>query len=233
VKYDKSSVSELLEYAISFNDDNTLEWEPPVGSKELAIALSYHFPKEKTVEKKMQAATKEFLHAEQRKTRALVSTTASSSVANGTSEQLDGSCSVLEINPSLELLVASETSTSVVPSKNRAFTSKDADHGAQGASNVPKEAQPKSQAPDNGAPATTPKKLKIVSWYPAKKDVERGKKRRYGSKERAKVASNRGYACDEHRRQKVKVELPYQWFLGSSLTNNSAILLFARGTSKS
>jgi hypothetical protein len=35
--------------------------EPPQGAEELAILLSYHFPKEKDLESKMMATTKIFL----------------------------------------------------------------------------------------------------------------------------------------------------------------------------
>jgi hypothetical protein len=53
------------QYHVSYGDDYTLQWTPPVGSKELAVALSYHFPLQKDLESKMQAAIKVFLHHEQ------------------------------------------------------------------------------------------------------------------------------------------------------------------------
>jgi len=34
----QTSVSERLEYKISYNDDRTLQWHPPVRSTELEIA---------------------------------------------------------------------------------------------------------------------------------------------------------------------------------------------------
>jgi hypothetical protein len=61
-----TSVSELLEYKISYDGNGALQWHPPVGSKELAIALSYHFPEEKDMKEKMRAAIKKFLRDQQK-----------------------------------------------------------------------------------------------------------------------------------------------------------------------
>ena len=54
-------------YEITYGSDHNLKWDPPQGSKELAIALSYHFPTESDLESKMQSATKNFLKAEEKK----------------------------------------------------------------------------------------------------------------------------------------------------------------------
>ncbi len=48
-------------YNISHGPDKALQWDPPADSDELAIALSYHFPIQKTLKKKMQAAVEKFL----------------------------------------------------------------------------------------------------------------------------------------------------------------------------
>jgi hypothetical protein len=61
-----TSVSELLEYKISYDGNRALQWHPLVRSKELAIALSYYFPEEKDTKEKMRAAIKRFLR-DQRK----------------------------------------------------------------------------------------------------------------------------------------------------------------------
>ncbi|PQE31997.1 hypothetical protein CJF32_00001599 [Rutstroemia sp. NJR-2017a WRK4] len=63
----ESSIFDLPQYVISYNDDHTLRWDPPAGSKELSIALSYHFPLERDLGSKMQAATRKFLRAERQK----------------------------------------------------------------------------------------------------------------------------------------------------------------------
>ena len=52
---------EVPTYTISCASDHTLEWEPPVGSVELSRSLNYHFPFERTLRGKLQAAMKLFL----------------------------------------------------------------------------------------------------------------------------------------------------------------------------
>jgi hypothetical protein len=64
---ESSTAFESPTYEISYGADHTLQWNPPQGSKELAIALSYHYPLERDLESKMRAATKKFLKAEAKK----------------------------------------------------------------------------------------------------------------------------------------------------------------------
>ena len=66
----ESSVFEYPEYKLTYAHDFTLQWDPPADSKELAIALSWHFPKERSIESKMQAATKRFLRLERKESTA-------------------------------------------------------------------------------------------------------------------------------------------------------------------
>jgi hypothetical protein len=51
------------EYEIFYGADHNLEWSPPVGSKELAFALSYHCPL-RNLGDNMQAATLRFIQAQ-------------------------------------------------------------------------------------------------------------------------------------------------------------------------
>lgn len=60
------SVFEPPEYKLRRGHDRTLEWEPPADSEELAIALSWHYPMERSLVGKMQAAIRSFLEAEPR-----------------------------------------------------------------------------------------------------------------------------------------------------------------------
>ena len=53
-------------YQIFYASDQTLQWDPPADSRELAEALSYHFPIEKSLKSKMQAATRVFLQNRKR-----------------------------------------------------------------------------------------------------------------------------------------------------------------------
>jgi hypothetical protein len=50
-------------YIITSGSDGVLRWHPPVGSAELALALSYHFPMPETLEDKMQAAVLKYIRA--------------------------------------------------------------------------------------------------------------------------------------------------------------------------
>jgi hypothetical protein len=61
---ESSAAFEPPSYKISYASDHTIQWDPAQGSRELAIALSYHFPMERDLESKMRAATKKFLKAE-------------------------------------------------------------------------------------------------------------------------------------------------------------------------
>jgi hypothetical protein len=56
-------------------------------------------------------------------------------------------------------------------------------------------------------PQTAEEALQVIIWSPELEDSNtETKKRRYGKIEGEKVAANRGYACDDHRRRKVKVK---------------------------
>ena len=49
-------------------------------------------------------------------------------------------------------------------------------------------------------------KPKVQTWDPEMRELKpRGRKRAYEKEEASKVAANRGNACDDHRRQKLKV----------------------------
>lgn len=51
-------------YSISRDEDDTLQWDPPIGSRELANALSYHYPMVNGLQEKMQSAMLDFFEAE-------------------------------------------------------------------------------------------------------------------------------------------------------------------------
>lgn len=52
------------QYSITRGEDDALQWEPPIGSRELANALSYHYPMENGLREKMQRAILDFLDSE-------------------------------------------------------------------------------------------------------------------------------------------------------------------------
>lgn len=143
------------EYNITYGQDHTLQWDPPVGSKELALALSYHFPLQADLASKMQAATRRFLRQERDSKK-------SKSNSPAVDDQVNPRDSS---NPSVE-------------------EGKDSKVGTTG--------------------------LQILTWDSGMKQYShKTKRRRYDKGERVKVAANRGFACDVHRRQKMKVCLSY------------------------
>jgi len=64
----ETSAFEPPTYKISYAQDQTLVWEPPVGSKELGEALSWKYPDVDGLKQKMKAAMEDFLRAERKKT---------------------------------------------------------------------------------------------------------------------------------------------------------------------
>jgi hypothetical protein len=160
--YRETSVFSPPEYQISYGHDHTLQWEPPVDSKELAIALSYHFPLQRDLESKMQAATRRFLRQERDN-------------ASQRTEQVKPTCVKQAI--SREHL----PTTPIESSKDSGLEIK----------------------------STLAPTLQILTWDSEMKEFNpKIKRRRYDKGERVKVAANRGFACDQHRRQKMKVHKP-------------------------
>jgi hypothetical protein len=136
------SVFEPPSYNISHGPDKALQWDPPADSDELAIALSYHFPVEKTLKRKMQAAMEIFLR-------------------EAGPNRLNCVKRVRDLNP-----------------------------------NNPGVKRPTSEA--------IPGLLSFDSKTLEDVKIKR-KRRAYEKVERDRVRSNRGNACEVHRRQKLKV----------------------------
>jgi hypothetical protein len=147
-------------YKISYGPDQVLQWDPPSNSRALAVALSWHFPVEKTLESKMQAAIKVFLKEEQK--HPIVKT-------SGISLEATSSSALKESPP------------------------------------------PQSTLEDSKGPAKRPSTwsesaLQVLNWNPEVNGFKRKRqKRKYEKDEGEKVKANRGNACEEHRRRKVKV----------------------------
>ena len=195
VQDSRESSSDIFEYTITYRSDGTLQWDPPSKSMDLAVALSYHFPLEESLESKMQAAIKKFLRTEGKKSSRNPSIESSTKRKNGASKSaglpklgiasekptveperqpervLDGDCS---LNPTSEVNGSGWRRPDDQPSKNQ-FR------------------RPVSE-------------LHVLSWDPEVHTFKgKGKKRCYGEQEGLMVARNRGFVCDEHRRQKLKV----------------------------
>lgn len=197
----ESSIFELPQYVISYNDDHTLRWDPPAGSKELSIALSYYFPLEKDLGSKMQAATRKFLRNERQ------NTTSEDSKTNGISEQmgLDGS----------PLHMDSEDQVT----RPNAKVPESSSH-----------VKPRSMA-SHRISMPESRTIQFLTWDADMKEFSpKIKKRRYDKEERVKVAANRGFACARHRKQKMKV-LEHQFqFSGAPLILASVIPNDVQGT---
>jgi hypothetical protein len=219
----ESTAFEPPTYEIRYASDHTLEWDPPRGSKELALALSYHFPMEKDLESKMKAATKKFLKAEAKKrplslssmlqkTRAAVARagrrvrsekqkdfqSASTSKPHQRHSELDEEpeqtvSNELRNEMESQLLGNSQSTLRTTPADQYATS------GQYSEFSVPTSSLKQVQQP-SAAP------LEILKWDSGVNPfLKRRKKRQYGKEERAKVAANRGNACADHKRKKMKV----------------------------
>ena len=205
----ESSVFEPPSYAISYVSDRTghsLEWNPPLGSKELAIALSYHFPLEKNLAGQMRAAIQRYRKAESKKIP--VTTSSLESPADtvheiGTDNLIKSASNTrLSTAPSpenIELKFKNDISASVV-NKSVAIASLLHNQGQSAFYvDIP------GPAAISGTISVPP--LEIQRWMPTVGESPKRKKRRYGKEEGAKVAANRGNACQKHQKRKEKVFL--------------------------
>lgn len=191
----ESSIFEPPEYEISYGEDHTLQWDPPAGSKELAVALSYHFPMG-DLESKMRAATKGFLKAEAKRYPERL---------RGTHHRSSHSRSSHHQSSEENVLKTSLQQPKVMNASSRSNNNSPTD--------IPIE--PEHQDPGHTPPTTDVEvspgphqELEFVSWKPEILGFKKtAPKRRYEKEEREKVAANRGYACEEHQRRKMKVSI--------------------------
>ncbi|KAB8305160.1 hypothetical protein EYC80_004452 [Monilinia laxa] len=173
----KSSIFDPPQYVISYNDDHTLRWDPPTKSRELSIALSYHFPLEGDLESKMQAATRKFLRNEQQKT-------SEDSKTVGIHEHINPDGLPMHMNTEEQ-----------VTRPNVKVPESPSSHVKSGSIASHRVSMPETRT------------LQFLAWDADMKEFSpRIKKRRYDKEERVKVAANRGFACDRHRRQKMKCD---------------------------
>jgi len=206
----ESSVFVAPEYSITYGSDHTLQWKPPAGSKELAVALSYHFPSKLGLENKMQAAIKRFMKDEKRKaiipsqTYELpgIKAKATTSLATVTQEEKTGSLMLtrgdvenLEI-AAVEVIVPVVLNASDTASSSQLLAAAQRSIFAASHENyIRQQSAVSHQIPQNS-------ELEIVPWAPPGPSR---KKRRYGTDEAAQVAANRGNACNYHKEKKSKI----------------------------
>lgn len=201
----EQSVSDFLDYTISFAEDKTLQWDPPAGSPELAIALSYHFPMEKGVGGKMRAATKKFLRGNMKDI-----------TKRGKADDSRSPKETVKQSPS-DTVTSSPGHGKVAP---REGDHEDSNNGldTKRVDNISYADAVKSSTsqnlPHNSNPLNSKQRIahptrsedSFVHWNPKIEGFrKKGMKRAYAKDESAKVTANRGFVCDEHRRQKKKV----------------------------
>jgi hypothetical protein len=201
-------------YQIFYASDQTLQRDPPADSRELAEALSYHFPIEKSLKCKMQAATRVFLQNRKR----------SKSIGEAAQPLVPRDVSINR-DPTTEKGPASKASADQPTDPAQKSTFRETLY----ATNFPidsrplphsssREDSPRQPSQDNvmrnpEAMGSMPpsSSCRNITWSYNSGVKPRGRKRRYAKDEAAKVAANRGMACEEHQRRKVKASYS-PWF---------------------
>lgn len=182
----RSPSFEVPEYHITFQDDGTLQWAPPAASMELALALSYHFPKQKTLEDKMQAAMRRFLRASKKRSTQTQHDKSASAVGEAGSKMSEAT-PLDSFIPETALAASKVTLAGSMVNHNL----------------IVRSPLPKS-IPNSGSQSAG---MSQVIWKAdTGEEVHlKPKKRQYAEAERIKVGTNRGKVCEEHRQKKQKV----------------------------
>ncbi|KAF4630020.1 hypothetical protein G7Y89_g8131 [Cudoniella acicularis] len=235
--------------------DHTLQWNPPVDSKELAVALSYHFPKPKDLESKMRAALHRFLKQEARNSKKSdLPVLQEDSDASEVDTIRAGQGNSDEISASLQSLPRTSVNTSMKqPPKKRPKRLEAEDGSTPNTSqnyqnqkslspnisgeserhpvmNAPSQPGPNGQSTENltsrrmsgdlprlglapsfesatSVSTQSSASFQILNWLPGVNGLlQKHRKRKYEKGERKMVAANRGNACEEHRKRKVKCD---------------------------
>lgn len=180
-------------YSISFAADHTLRWHPHPNSRELAHALSYHFPLEAGLEAKMRAATTRFLQAEKRARMQLVASTFLSGSTTETSH---------EPFPKGGPSTPTNAKSAIIPADLHVSQPSDRLQCILDRST----SRPPAKRPVHVTSASFKHTSKLLTFDSAMNETSQKRtKRAYKVAEAAEVAANRGKVCPEHKRRKVKV----------------------------
>lgn len=245
----ESSVFDPPVYTVYSGSDQTLQFDPPVGSKELAVALSYHFPGEGSLDAMMRAAVKKHLREERKSRESSKSSRGRSTngrlpipqseevssqkhrTSRSSAPRLSEQTQPPPLPPRVSVSRSDEQTDSASSGKHRsrravsthnappypAYADDDADerptrpsHGASlgvpSSSNSRTSKSADSHRRRRADSSEDEADLKILTWNPEVQGFkEKQKKRRYEKEEREQVRANRGHACEEHRRRRVKV----------------------------
>jgi hypothetical protein len=195
-------------YTISIGKGGVLQWDPPVDSEELGIALSYHFPRPSTVEDKMRAAMAKFIKKREKSNRDSVCLgQEKGSEAVKRSQQRKPLVSVGKIERTLKHKKGRVSSARILLEDQNAinFTSRSA-------SSSPLLAPQGSPRPEglNHMKSSSLTRLELPGMSTfrlenGEQEDTKPKKRRYSEEEKARVAKNRGKVCDFHKGRKQKV----------------------------
>jgi hypothetical protein len=195
-------------YTISIGKGGVLQWDPPVDSIELGIALSFHYPRPGTVEDKMKVAMEKFLKEREKSNRDSVRLGQEMRLAAvKKSQQWTAPVSVGRIELTLRHKKGRVSSARVRSEGKNTVNS--TTHSASASPLFAEQGFPeKSKREGMKSSSLTRLELPGMSTFRLEngeqEDTKR-KKRCYSDEEKVKVAKNRGKACDFHRGRKQKV----------------------------
>jgi hypothetical protein len=180
-------LSATLRFTITRGCDDALQWSPPVGSRELANALSYHYPFQETLLEKMQQAMEDFFKSE-----GSPSQCTSPYCFSDSNDKVDSPAWNASFTP-FQLTVSPKSDVQVSVAARR------------GAS-TPAEPQRilSLDVPNNA----------FRTWKLDTGEIVTGKRRRrLDPAERQIVTENRGNTCTRHRRSKTRVCIEMQYLV--------------------
>lgn len=195
-------------YSISVGPDKALQWDPPVDSDELAIALSYHFPLPRTLEAKMQAAMEKWIidrKAQHRTPTSLEWTQLNRVDGRITHPPPDPEKPIPKLRhprgsvSSIRLSISPDNATNSSAISAKSSSPQPSNGNARKRS---------TEVPNGKLPAIGRQEIPgMMSWQVKTGEFTHHatKKRAYAEQERIRIAKNRGNACGYHRRRKQKV----------------------------
>lgn len=202
-------------YHIIRGVDKTLQFYPPVDSEELAIALSYHFPRPITLESKMQAAMMKYLKEHPCTPRSVVQEELTAKTSNENENQylrnqklMDEA--IIPLNQSLFPSMPLQSDVDCVSSRAHI---EESSHSFDVGEPISTAVSPytlsmarHTQAPPAQQQTSQTPGVLILDLKTGQRK-EKSAKRRYGALEARQVFQNRGNACERHRRTKSKAIL--------------------------
>jgi hypothetical protein len=187
-------------YTITRGVDGILQFNPPVDDGNLAIALSYHFPKPNTLQGKMQAAILKFLQDSTGTSKSIIETT--------TTEIQDAEVGHAQLTDPMLIIESTFPWPAISPNTVLwpDFENMSSDDPVQGSLD-PAHATKRTSSNDGNPSSSKRTQMTSEFWVLNPKTGHSQKsrvKRKYGTLEAKQVFKNRGNACQHHRRMKSK-----------------------------